>query len=395
MTPTRRGALGAIASAVVVASLPGWTGAHSAGALESTRPETLGLPLTPEQIDDGVAFLRDHASVDVHAHPGLFFLRDAPDPTPGMLAFGKPFEGDVMAALASGRVSCALFAGVSDERLLTVSRTGIAATREFAPGEAYADYRRQLATLQTLVDGGRVAPGRSAADVVRAHRQGQTACMFAVEGGDFIEDRIERVAEAYAAGVRSITIVHYHVNQIGDIQTAPPRHGGITALGKRIVQSMNASGLIVDLAHAPLSVTRGAVEVATRPMMISHTNLTRPGLDHPRLITVDHARLVTSGGGLIGSVPSGIGQKTMTDWIDNIVRMVDAVGPAHVAIGTDMDANYAPVFTDYRLWHLIPAALLARGMKRTELRGIIGANFLALLQAQVKASVRELGRVGS
>jgi membrane dipeptidase len=384
---TRRDVLGGLTSAAALAALPGWAaGAEAIAKVDGVRPETLGLALTPEQVGDGIAFLRDHPSVDVHAHPGLFFLRDAPNPTPGMLAFGKPNEDAAIAALGRGRVSCALFAGVSDERLLALSRTGITASRDFAPGEAYADYRRQLAALQALVKAGHVAPGRSAADVVSAHHKGRTACMFAVEGGDFIEDRIDRVAEAYAAGVRAITIVHYHVNQIGDIQSAPPQHGGITPLGRRIVEAMNASGMIVDLAHAPLSVTRGAVKVSTRPMMISHTNLTRPGLEHPRLITPEHARLVTQNSGLIGSVPSGIGQKTLADWIDNIVRMAETVGPDHVAIGTDMDANYAPVFTDYRLWHLIPAALLARGMTRPELRGIIGANFLALLQAQGKAS---------
>jgi membrane dipeptidase len=388
MTTTRRQVLRGITAATAIAALPGSITLARADTDRVARPETLGLALTAEQIGDGVTFLRDHPSVDVHAHPGLFFLRDAPDPTPGMLAFGKPSEAKAMAALASGRVSCALFAGVSDERLLAVSRTGIIATREFAAGEAYADYRRQLSALQALVASGQVAGGRNAADVIRAHRRGRTACMFSIEGGDFIEDRIERVAEAGATGVRAITVVHYHVNQIGDIQTAPPQHGGLTALGKRIVSAMNASGIIVDLAHAPLSVTQGAAEVSSRPMMISHTNLTRRGLDHPRLITLEQARLVTRGGGLIGSVPSGIGQKTLADWIDNIVRMADAVGPDHVAIGTDMDANYAPVFTDYRLWHLIPAALLARGTSKAEVRAVMGGNFLTLLQAQTRPSMQ-------
>ena len=82
-------------------------------------------------------------------------------------------------------------------------------------------------------------------------------------------------------------------------------------------------------------------------MMISHTNLKRPDLDHPRLVSVEHARLVTAHGGIVGSVPSGIGQKTIADWIVSILRLVEAVGVDHVAIGTDMDANYMPVFADY------------------------------------------------
>lgn len=379
---TRRTILGAIGGVIAAAGIPAWSATTKREAIVPT--DTLGLTLTAEQVGDGVTFLRKHPSVDLHAHPGLFFLRDAPDPTLGMISFGKPFEAAAIAGLVRGNVSCTLFAGVSDERLLEVSRTGITATREFAPGEAYADYQRQLTALQKLVENADLIPGRTGADIARAHRIGRTACMFSIEGGDFIEDRIERVAEAQAAGVRAITVVHYHVNQIGDIQTAPPRHGGMTALGKRIVQAMNMSGIIVDLAHAPLSVTRDAVEISNRPMMISHTNLTRPGLDHPRLVTVEQARLVTARGGLIGSVPSGIGQKTLSDWIDNIVRMADALGPDHVGIGTDMDANYAPVFTNYISWPLIPAALLARGMGISELKAIMGGNFLRILSAQLE-----------
>lgn len=376
---TRRAILGAVGGAAAAATLRGWTAVAQTPAAPG---DTLGLALTDAQVGDGIEFLRNNPSVDLHAHPGLFFLRDAPDPTPGMTSFGKPFEARAIAELNKGRVSCALFAGVSDERLLEVSRTGITASREFAPGEAYRDYQRQLAALRALVATGVLSQSRSGTDILRAYRTGHTACMFAIEGGDFIEDRIDRVVEALEAGVRAITIVHYHINQIGDIQTAPPRHGGMTPLGKRIVQAMNKSGVIVDLAHAPLSVTRDAVDVSTRPMMISHTNLTRPGLEHPRLISVAHARLVTGKGGLIGSVPSGIGQKTLADWIDSIVRLIDAVGPGHVGIGTDMDANYAPVFTNYSYWHLIPAALLARGTSKTDVQAVMGGNFLRLLREQ-------------
>lgn len=220
---------------IAAAMLPGCATTLARKSTVDDRPvptETLGLRLTDAQRSDGVAFLRDHASVDVHAHPGLFFLCGARAPTPAMTAFGKPFEDRAIADIASGRVSAALFAGVSDMRLLELSRTGITAAREFAPGEAYADYRRQLANLRALVAGGTVMAGTSPIDILRAHRRGRTACIFSIEGGDFIEDRLERVAEAYAAGVRSITIVHYHVNQIGDIQTAAPRHNGLTALGK-------------------------------------------------------------------------------------------------------------------------------------------------------------------
>jgi membrane dipeptidase len=90
---------------------------------------------------------------------------------------------------------------------------------------------------------------------------------------------------------------------------------------------------------------------------------------------------VTSHGGLVGSVPSGIGQATAGDWIASILRLIDAVGVDHVAIGTDMDANYKPVFADYRDWPVIPAALMARGLSEAETAKVMGGNFLRIFPA--------------
>lgn len=137
-------------------------------------PETLGLSLSEAEIVRGIAFLRRYPSVDVHCHPGRFFLRDVPDPTPSMIAFGAPFEERAAEDLRAGGVSAALFSGVADVRLLEVSRTGVRSTREFAPGEAWADYQRQVRALRSLVARGTLVPGDDPADIGRAHRSGQT-----------------------------------------------------------------------------------------------------------------------------------------------------------------------------------------------------------------------------
>jgi membrane dipeptidase len=343
----------------------------------------LGLKLSEAQIAAGRAFLAKHPSVDIHAHPGRFFLRDFAGANATAKAMGPPFEATALKAMADGEVTAALFNCVADAALLEQTRTGgLAAAREFQPGEAWAEYRRQIGALKAMVARGETAPGRTPADIATAQRTRKVAAIFAVEGGDFIENRLERVHQAYADGVRSITIVHYHPNQVGDPQTESPRFPGLTDVGKDIVREMNRAGIIVDLAHASFGVTRDAVGISTRPMMISHTNLKRPDVDHPRLVSLEHARLVTERGGIVGSVPSGIGQKTVADWIASILRLVDGVGVDHVGIGTDMDANYMPVFADYAQWPLIPAALLAHGMHEPEVAKIMGGNFLRLMSGR-------------
>lgn len=374
---SRRGALTALGGALAAGAWPA-----AAQQVFDAKGGDNGLKLTEAQRRAGATFLDTHPSVDIHAHPGRFFLRGLTRQNATTRAMGAPFEAKALADMAAGQVTAVLFNCVSDAVLLEQSPTkGLVAAREFDPGEAWADYQRQIATLRALVARGDAAPGLDGRDIARAQAARRTACVFAVEGGDFIEDRLDRIHTAHADGVRSITIVHYHPNQIGDPQTESPRFPGLTPVGKQIVREMNKAGVIVDLAHASLGVTRDAAEISTRPMMISHTNLKRPDVDHPRLVSVEHAKLVTSRGGIVGSVPSGIGQKTVADWIASILRLVDAVGIDHVAIGTDMDANYMPVFSDYADWPLIPAALLAHGMAQGEVAKIMGGNFLRVLAA--------------
>ena len=377
MNLSRRGALGAIG-----ASLAAWPALAQKQMFDPVGGAS-GLNLTEAQIAAGQALLARHPSVDIHAHPGRFFLRDLTRQNATTKAMGAPFEAKALTDMSVGHVTAALFNCVSDAVLLEASKTGgLTFARQFDPGEAWADYQRQIGVLQAMVKRGDAAPGRNGGDIAKALKAHRTAAVFAVEGGDFIEDRLERVASAYADGVRSITIVHYHPNQIGDPQTEAPRTPGLTPLGKDIVRAMNRAGIVVDLAHASFGVTKDAVEVSSRPMMISHTNLKRPDVDHPRLVSVEHARLVTSHGGIVGSVPSGIGQKTVADWIQSILRLIETVGVDHVAIGTDMDANFMPVFADYADWPLIPAALLARGLGEADVAKVMGGNFLKLMAAQ-------------
>jgi membrane dipeptidase len=347
-----------------------------APALPPAAPADLGLTLSAQQRAAGEAFVLAHATVDMHAHPGRFFL----DPGAGASPLGAPFVERSLADLNGGHVGAALFAAVADMRLLEITTAGVRARREFAPGEAYADYHRQITQLNELVRRDLAIQALTPADIRAASLRRRTAAVFSVEGGDFIEDRLERISEAHRDGVRAITLVHYHVNQIGDLQTEAPVHNGLTALGKSVINEMNAAGIIVDLAHATFQVAQDAVQASSRPMIISHTNLLTRTANFPRLISLEHAKLVADAGGVIGSWPSGFGQATFADYIDSILRLVEAVGIDHVGVGTDMDANYRPVFATYRDWSLIPGALLARGLDARSVGAIMGENFLRVFQ---------------
>lgn len=340
-----------------------------------------GLGLTDENLAAGAEFLRSVPTIDVHSHPGRFFLNGLEERSP-LTDTLKPMSMDMaIREMNSGGVGTVLFAAVADYPLLEASGRGLRAVRAFRPGEAIAEYHRQLGVLEGLVGEDSLPQVRDARDIERVHTRGLAACMFCIEGGDYIEDRLERVAQSYDRGVRAITLIHYHTNQIGDTQTESPSHAGLTDIGREIVREMQRVGIIVDLAHASWETTRDVARISTRPMLISHTNLRTSPEGHPRLISEEHARLVTDAGGVIGAVAAGFGQGSLSEYLDTILRMVDSLGVEHVAVGTDLDFTYQPVFTTYLDWCALPAGLLARGMNRAEVASVMGGNFLRVLRA--------------
>jgi membrane dipeptidase len=318
--------------------------------------------------------------VDVHAHPGRCFLAGLDDADPlASLQGGPDVAGSLTAARAAGLAAVTL-STVADLRVLAPDPVrGLRASRPFRPGEASADHRRQLAGIGRIIAGLGAPIATSAADIERAHAAGQTAVLLSCEGGDFLEGRLEPLHEARAAGASSLTLVHYRVNDIGDVQTEDPVHGGLTAFGREVVAECNRLGIIVDCAHASLETTEGVLAASSQPVMISHSHLDHAGRHHPRLLSAGHARAVASAGGCIGAWPSGVTSTSLGDFADEICRLADLVGAEHVAVGTDMDANYRPVLTRYADFAMLPDLLRQRGVSDAEAAGILGANALELL----------------
>lgn len=312
---------------------------------------------------------------DLHAHPQLHGYRpDAPGRLPDPEAGYDESEFRDAGILGVG------FATVSDAAVLGFDAAGgLVPVRDFAPGEAYAGHRRQLSALLSYAERAGLMLVRRGADLRAALKADRTAMLLACEGADFVENDLDRLTEAYALGVRSIGLVHYAPSRFGDSQTAPARHGGLTDAGRRLVQKANSLGMLVDVAHATFDTVRDVLRVSSGPVMLSHTHLARGDGSHPRLITVEHARAVAAGGGLIGAWPSGVASRDLGDFADEVVRLVDAVGTDHVGIGTDLDGNDRPVLTRYAQFDALAGLLADRGMNTDEVGAVLGGNAIALV----------------
>ena len=320
--------------------------------------------------------------VDVHAHPGRCFLAglDA-DAVLVQLLGADTVAANLAAAQRAGMAAVSL-ATVADLAVLAPTPDGgLHAGRPFRPGEARADHDRQLAGIRSTVEALGVPVARSAADVERAYQAGEVAVLLTCEGADFLDGTLEALAPAHDAGMSSLTLVHYRVNEVGDIQTEPPVHGGLTDFGRDVVQACNDLGVLIDCAHATATTTFDVLEVSRHPVMISHSHLDHTERSHPRLLADDHARAVADAGGLVGAWPSGVTSHTLADFVDEIMRLVELIGVDHVAIGTDLDANYRPVVTEHGHLVTVAAGLGDRGLTPPEVDQVMGGNALGLLRA--------------
>jgi membrane dipeptidase len=73
--------------------------------------------------------------------------------------------------------------------------------------------------------------------------------------------------------------------------------------------------------------------------------------------------------------------QTLDDFVDEILRLVALIGVEHVAIGTDLDANYRPVVTSHDQLATVADHLLRRGLTALEVDQVLGANVVELYRA--------------
>ena len=353
-------------------------------AVWGPKPAPIGFEVTPDELAKARALLVRHPSVDAHAHPGRTFVDGAEGLAGLVWVYARlgTFEKRTIQDMQAGGLSASAFAAVSDFQVLGLQGEGLAARREFEPGEAWASYQRQIANLHALSSAGLVVPVLQASDVEVARRAGKVGALLTVEGGDFLEGKPERVAQAYSDGVRSITLMHYRNNELGDIITGGGTHGRLSDAGLRVVRAMNEVGMLIDVAHASPATAMGAVSGSSRPVMASHVHIHTRTATHPRFISMFMAKAIAEkGGGVLGAWPAGIGITDMRGFVDRTFELIDAVGIDHVCLGTDMDANYKPVFDTYaNLPHYV-VGLARRGLREDEIAKLIGGNFLRILAA--------------
>src|SRR5260221_7006281 len=226
----------------------------------------------------------DGAAVDIHSHAGNLTRA----------SYGRDSLLDVAGPMRKGGLSVICLAIVADSPIIQLSSGRQRPSRDPKPGELYDWSKTTFAKLHELARSQSMPLIRTAADL-RAARAGQPSVIVTSEGADFLEGRIERLDQAYQRWqLRQLQLTHYRPNELGDIQTEPAVHGGLTDFGVEVIRRCNTLGIVVDVAHGTFDLVKRAAASTTKPLVLSHTGLSDRQNPWTRFVTTGHARAIAS-----------------------------------------------------------------------------------------------------
>jgi membrane dipeptidase len=212
-------------------------------------------------------------------------------------------------------------------------------------GEILAKWNRKLKRLSQYF-----VPVLDASSVKKAKAAGKVGVIYFLQNIGPIEDEIGFVDLLHKMGVRVIQLTYNERNLAAD-GCQEPQNAGLSDFGVRLIKEMNEVGILLDLSHVGNQSTIEAIEVSTKPMVISHSNC-RSLCDTPRNVTDQVIKNLAKKGGVIGinAYPGCVSKKadkTIEDYLAHIDYVVQLVGIDHVGIGLDLIDGH--VKEDYTL----------------------------------------------
>jgi membrane dipeptidase len=287
----------------------------------------------------------------------------------------------------------------------------------------------------------------TAADIRKAKRLGKVCVLMGIEGGYAIENSLRALREFYRLGVRYMTLTHNVTHDWADAHHDTPKNNGLSDFGKEVVREMNRLGMLVDISHVSTKVMNDVLDVATAPIIASHSGA-RAVNDHTRNVPDDVLKRVAKNGGVImvNFYPDFLDARTnkednemsaklkpqadairekykndreglnqamakldadnpyyvcdYTRIVDHIDHIKQVAGIDHVGLGSDFDGvPYLPKgMNGMEDLALVTYEMLRRGYTDAEVKKVLGENFLrAFAQTEKVANIstRQISGQGS
>jgi len=277
-----------------------------------------------------------------------------------------------------------------------------------------------------------------------AVKEKKLAVLFGLEGGHMIENDLGKLEALYKRGVRYMTLTWNNSTdwatsaadenpQNSSLETVineTARKPGLTGFGRSVIKKMNELGMMVDLSHVGEHTFWDAINTTTKPVIVSHS-CAHALCPHRRNLKDEQIKAVGKNGGVIhlnfysGFVDSAYEKRSdaflakhkqemdsllkinpepyfmnvylfekypdevqmmrppLSLLIDHIDHIVKLIGVDHVGLGSDFDGiNSSPQqLDDVTNMPLVTKELLKRGYSKTDVRKILGGNFLRLFAA--------------
>ena len=245
----------------------------------------------------------------------------------------------------------------------------------------------------------------SVADIEQARANGKIAIGFDLEGAMPLLEQPEMVALYASLGVRQIHFAYNRNNSVADGCHDVAR--GLTPLGVRMVQAVNAAGMLMDCSHTGRRCSLDIMAASAKPVIFSHANPLAL-VAHGRNITDEQIRACAATGGVVcvSGVSFFLGNTapTVQDVARHAAYVADLVGVQHVGIGLDISfhqpelddnppGDYDPsywwpksagydrtilraTYTPVETWQLLVQALQDVGMSADDAALVMGGNML-------------------
>lgn len=228
---------------------------------------------------------------------------------------------------------------------------------------------------------GDILIARAAADIEQAQRENKLAAVLAVENSDALEKSLHVLPLLHQLGVRAMTLTHSTRSWAGD-GCEVEGGSGLTGFGRRLLERLNALGIVVDLSHLNERGFWDVVKMSDIPFMATHS-CCRALCDHPRNLHDEQLAALAEKGGVVGItfVPFFIAVQnpTLSDLLDHLDHAVSVAGIDHVGLGSDFDGG-GDLVADATQLPEITVGLAARGYSEIDIRKILGGNQLRLLK---------------
>ena len=184
-----------------------------------------------------------------------------------------------------------------------------------------------------------IMPAFYAEDVETASKENKTAVIFGFQNPSPIEDDIGLVEILHRLGGRFMQLSYNNQSLLatGCYEENDP---GITRMGKEVIKEMNRVGMVIDMSHSSERSTFEAIELSSRPIVISHAN---PSFWHPakRNKSDEILKKLSENQGMLGFslYPHHLNNSSkcsLEDFCSMIARTADLIGIDQIGFGSDL-----------------------------------------------------------